>query len=290
VLYIAAFFALLLVCTYATTNVDFIFADMFAGSGYLNGAHHDEDHVDPAEADCSFIDFDNLRTQLRLVVCDSSSACPNGFVGADANAGLGLNMWATVVNRYGRVCAVVYSGTDNTQQWPGSRVISAQKANTANAFSLDALALSSANLYGPTLPGGTLHGLAFSNPVDTTVAYGGESLYYGYRCGTDDEDPMCGKKIGGINTFGGGLGLYDSSRKIVGGLGVSGDTSCADHIIAWKLRNALALDYVNGGVGGAPGYDNILFPETVGFGHPICSAAAQTMALSLPSNYPVNSS
>ena len=34
----------------------------------------------------------------------------------------------------------------------GSRVISAQKANTANAFSLDGLALSTANLYRPFNP------------------------------------------------------------------------------------------------------------------------------------------
>ena len=47
-------------------------------------------------------------------------------------------MWATVVNRDGVVCAVVFSGTNRGAQWPGSRVISAQKANTANAFSLDA--------------------------------------------------------------------------------------------------------------------------------------------------------
>jgi uncharacterized protein GlcG (DUF336 family) len=27
---------------------------------------------------------------------------------------------------------------------------------------------------------------------------------------------------------------------LVGALGVSGDTSCTDHIVAWKLRKALA--------------------------------------------------
>ena len=41
--------------------------------------------------------------------------------------GFGLNMWATVVDRDGTVCAVAYSGADRGSQWPGSRVISAQK-------------------------------------------------------------------------------------------------------------------------------------------------------------------
>src|SRR5579863_7628900 len=66
---------------------------------------------------------------------------------AQSNGGFGLNMWATVVNRDGVVCAVAFTGSARGDQWPGSRVISAQKANTANAFSLTGLALSTANLY-----------------------------------------------------------------------------------------------------------------------------------------------
>ena len=52
-----------------------------------------------------------------------------------------------------------------------SRVLSAQKANTANAFSLPGFALFTANLYAATQPGGTLFGLQNSDPVDTNVAY-----------------------------------------------------------------------------------------------------------------------
>ena len=66
---------------------------------------------------------------------------------AQPNGGFGLEMWAVVVNRDGVVCAVVFTGDDRGDQWPGSRVISAQKANTANAFSVPGLALSTANLY-----------------------------------------------------------------------------------------------------------------------------------------------
>src|SRR5215212_1582793 len=69
-----------------------------------------------------------------------------------SNGGFGLNMWATIVNRKGEVCMVARSGAPG-EQWPGSRVISAQKANTANSFSLPNLALSTANLYTAVQPG-----------------------------------------------------------------------------------------------------------------------------------------
>ena len=111
---------------------------------------------------------------------------------AGANSGgFSLNMWATIVNRDGEVIAVAFSGEDRGDQWPGSRVISAQKANTANAFSLPTLALSTANLYSAVQPGGSLYGLQHSNPVDTGVAYGGSSKNNGQK-----NDFMVGKKIG----------------------------------------------------------------------------------------------
>jgi hypothetical protein len=53
---------------------------------------------------------------------------------------------------------------------------------------------------------------------------------------------MVGSRIGGVNVFGGGLALYNARRKVVGALGVSGDTSCADHMIDWRLRNRLSFD------------------------------------------------
>ena len=65
---------------------------------------------------------------------------------ATANGGFNLDMWGAIVNRDGIVCAVAFTGNERGDQWPGSRVISAQKANTANAFSLPTLALSTANL------------------------------------------------------------------------------------------------------------------------------------------------
>src|SRR5205085_5044499 len=129
---------------------------------------------------------------------------------AGTNGGFGLNMWATIVDRDGDVTAVTFSGDDRGDQWPGSRVISAQKANTANAFSLPHLALSTANLYSAVQPGGTLFGLQDSNPVDTGAAYKGPSKNYGQA-----NDPMVGRKIGGVNVFGGGLALYTKEGKLV---------------------------------------------------------------------------
>ena len=176
------------------------------------------------------------------------------------------DMWATVVNRDGVVCAVTFSGDDRGDQWPGSRVISAQKANTANAFSRPAIGigftfpLSTAQLWTPGQPGGSLFGLQFSNPVETEVAYDEDADDYG-----QEGDPMEGKQIGGVNVFGGGLALYSSDDdvignaddELIGAIGVSGDTSCTDHIIAWKTRDALGLDFVSGGVS-STGDDNLI--------------------------------
>jgi uncharacterized protein GlcG (DUF336 family) len=208
---------------------------------------------------------------------------------AQSNGGFGLNMWATVVNRDGVVCAVAFTGGNRGDQWPGSRVISAQKANTANAFSLPGLALSTADLYSATQPGGSLYGLQHSNPVDTGVAYGGNSANYG-----QSNDPMVGFKIGGVNVFGGGLALYNSSKQLIGAVGVSGDSSCADHNIAWRTRHYLNLDFVPAGVGPDKSRpDNIVYDittqpgfaigvSTTGWGHPVCSADAQTISTQLP--------
>jgi uncharacterized protein GlcG (DUF336 family) len=146
-------------------------------------------------------------------------------------------------------------------------VISAQKANTANAFSLDGFALSTANLFAAVQPGGSLFGLQESNPVDTDVAYAGPVSAYGTK-----HDPMIGKLIGGINVFGGGLALYSSDGSLLGGIGVSGDTSCTDHIISWKLRHALNLDNVPAGPDADSGTDNIIYTDGTldGFEHPTC--------------------
>src|ERR1700676_94718 len=133
----------------------------------------------PTTADCSLLPtYTALKAALTTVQ-------------QQKNSGLGFNMWGTIVNRDGFVCAVAFTGTGRGDQWPGSRVISAQKANTANAFSVPGFALSPANLYAATQNGGSLFGLQFSNPVDTTVAYAGDPAAFGQA-----NDPMVGKQVG----------------------------------------------------------------------------------------------
>lgn len=231
-------------------------------------------------------DCTGLPDHAALTAALKASVAPTG---GPTNGGFDLHMWATVVNRDGQVCAVTFSGNDRGEQWPGSRVISAQKANTANAFSLPdtapiaGLSLSTANLWAATQPGGSLFGLQFSNPVDTAVAYGGPSSQgqgEAKKYGTEN-DPLVGRFVGGVNVFGGGLALYDSDNELVGAIGVSGDSSCADHNISWRTRNALGLDHVLFGVSGdADRPDNINYIGIVpnpslanDFSHPICTIA-----------------
>jgi uncharacterized protein GlcG (DUF336 family) len=207
------------------------------------------------------------------------------------SGGFNLDMWATVVDRSGIVRTVAFSGAREGDQWPASRVISAQKANTANSLSLDGLALSTANLYSAVQPGGSLFGLQESNPVNTEVAYGGNADDYGTT-----SDFMLGKRIGGVNVFGGGLALYDATGAVIGAIGLSGDSSCADHVIAWRVRHALLLDYIPGGVDPASGTDNIVFDidgdgaSASGWGHPSCPPVPATVIAigeALPTTDPV---
>lgn len=213
-----------------------------------------------SSTDCSKVpDHDKLKAALVSIVKQ----------GEQANGGLGNQMWAVVVNRDGIVCAVAFSGPDRGAQWPGSRMIAAEKANTANALSSPNFALSTANVYAGSQPGGSLYGLITSAPPNPQAAYAGKPEDFG-----QSNDPLVGKPVGGIIVFAGGLALYEGKGKIVGGLGLSGDTSCTDHVIAWKVRHAVGLDAVPMGVGQDQS-DNIIFDiqngsSASGFGHPTC--------------------
>src|SRR5882757_7409340 len=208
--------------------------------------------------DCSKVpDYNKLKAALTSAVKE----------GKGANGGLGNQEWGAIVNRDGVVCAVVFTGPNRGAEWPGSRLISAEKANTANAFSTDNFALSSGNIYSAAQPGNSLYSIV-SGP-DPHSAFAGDPQEFG-----QPDDPLVGKAVGGVIVFGGGLALYDKNGKIVGGLGVSGDTSCADHVIAWKTRQALGLNAVPMGVAPGPS-DNLIFDiqngaSSSGFGHPTC--------------------
>jgi uncharacterized protein GlcG (DUF336 family) len=188
--------------------------------------------------------------------------------GGPSNGGLDNHMWAAIVNRQGIVRAVCYSGNDVGDQWPGSRAIAIEKANTANALSLPQFAFSTANLYSGAQPGGFLFGIQTTNPVDTTTMYSGDPADYGSA-----EDPMVGRKASGVVVFGGGLALYDENG-LVGALGVSGDTSCADHNVAWRVRKHLGLGRVPAGITAANNdaiiYDiGMMGKSSSGYGHPV---------------------
>jgi len=264
-----------------------------------------------ANAPCPNITGAQLQSALQSAIAQTGGAL-----------GLGLNMWATVVAPDGVVCLVVNSSNDAWGgQWLASRVISAQKAFTATSLSLGPtapsgsgtgladgrLALSTANLYSAVQPGGSLYGLASSNPVAAAGAYGDTITSSGTYAGPSNtayygtsSDPLIGQVVGGINTFGGGLELYGPGGSKAGGVGVSGDTSCTDHLIAWNLRHNLGYDHL-GSITGVSGDtqrpDNIVFDITPnaaggtgvsagGFGHPTCLgnsvAASQAAAKKLP--------
>ena len=165
------------------------------------------------------------------------------------------------------------------------------------------LVLSTANLYTAVQPGGSLYGLQQSNPVDTEVAYqdawGNDAPASQFGTASD---PMVGRRIGGVNVFGGGLALYTSGGKKVGAVGVSGDTSCTDHFVAWRVRANLNLDHLGtlgAGVAADTKHpDNIVFDITPnmyggtgvsagGFGHPTCINYEPTGGPPYSANLPV---
>lgn len=209
-----------------------------------------------------------LRNKLQAAQNENQTGFKNQF-------------WAVVVNRGGVVCAVAFSGPRVDSQWLASRQIAAAKAFTANGLSLDigtgTGALSTAQLYQFVQPSNAnvanpLYGLAGGNVMDSTIAYAGDSSLFG-----TENDPMIGYRVGGTITFGGGLALYNSNNGAVGGLGLSGDTACADHSTAWATRRKLGLQQTNP-------QDKLTFATDAAMtnGHPHCPNDAGTLGSITP--------
>ena len=168
----------------------------------------------------------------------------------------GTRMWASVVNRDGEVCATAASQDDPTQVWPGSQAIAKAKAYTANAFSLDNFVLSTARLYTFTQPGHSLNSLGQSN------LFNPDALAAPAAANTRRN-----RIDGGLIFFGGGVPIYRNG-KIIGGLGISGDTACTDHEIAKRVRNLAGLNPPGGAT-----VDDITYSVPDGasvFTHPRC--------------------
>jgi len=217
----------------------------------------------------AFADDDDKKDNGRSNSNSNCSGMPTAaqlkawLVAAPANGGTvgglfnGTRMWGAIVNRDGELCVVASSQDDVKQVWPGSLAIAKSKAFTANAFSLDNLALSTARLYTLTQPGHSLWSLGQSNLFDS-------------RFLSQPSDPTEGRNqiAGGLIFFGGGVPLYRNGR-VIGGLGVSGDTSCADHEVAKRVRILANLNPPGG-----PAVDDITYsnPDGAGvFTHPRCN-------------------
>jgi len=126
-------------------------------------------------------------------------------------------------------------------------------------------------------PGEPMFGLLQTNPPDTSSLYAGLPSKWG-----TNQDPMTGRPASGVVVFGGGLALYKGNA-IVGALGVSGDTSCADANVAWRVREALGLNHVPNGPS-ASHNDAIIYDiggngkSASGWGHPKCGGSEEAVA------------
>jgi len=189
-------------------------------------------------------------TQLKKYLQSAPSA--GGKAGGLFN---GERSWAAVVDRSGRLCAAATSTDDPFQVWPGSQAIAKAKAYTANAFSVDPMPLSTARLYTFTQPGHSLWSLGQANPFDP------EALE------RPDAKSDRGDIAGGLIFFGGGVPLYREG-KVVGGLGVSGDTSCTDHEIAKRIRDQAGMNPPKGAQADDITYSSKDKPSA--FTHPLC--------------------
>jgi uncharacterized protein GlcG (DUF336 family) len=141
-----------------------------------------------------------------------------------------------------------------SRQRVARQAISKAKAYTANAYSTDDMPLSTARLYTLTQPGHSLWGVSQPNPFRTDCLVPPHDL-----------NATNGKVCGGSIAFGGGVPLYRGKTR-VGGLDISGDTACADHEIAKRIRHLAQLDPEKGEFA-----DDIVFTSTDGpspFAHP----------------------
>lgn len=201
-----------------------------------------------ASAQCRDLpSVDDLRKYLRQAPGEGGEA--GGLFS-------GKMEWAAVVNRAGELCAIAVATDDATSAWPGSQAIAKAKAFTANAFSTDAQPLSTARLYTLTQPGHSLWGVAAGNPFNPACLETPANA-----------EKTNGQVCGGSIAFGGGVPLYRAKTRI-GGLGVSGDTACADHEIAKRIRHLAGLDPEKGEFADDITYSGADGPSI--YTHPLC--------------------
>lgn len=188
---------------------------------------------------------EELKAALQAVANQPADKYPGGGRGP---------LWMTLVDPTGVVCAVVHSldssGADAKNKenvtlhlQPFHRLLSARKASTSAIFSSSRGSIASGHLYSSNQPGGLLQEASYEGQYD---ALEGDAMTFGTK-----KDPMIGHRVGGFIGLGGGLALFDANKNKVGAIGVSGDTPCTTHVLAWQIREALA--------GGAYAVANIPF-------------------------------
>ncbi len=234
---------------------------------------------------------DNFNSKKPCAGLPSFSELRTALISArqQANGGFNLDMWGTIVNRDGVVCAVAFTGNDRGDQWPGSRVISAQKANTANAFSLPNLVLSTANLYSASA--------ARRKPLWPATQQSCRHLCCLWRRSKSiwpaerSDDGRSYRRRERVRWRTGALRFQSHPAWGPGG---ERRFFVRRHNIAWRTRHSLQLDYLPGGVSGDPTRpDNIVYdiatlpgqPAGVsanGWGHPACSSTATSISTTLP--------
>jgi len=207
------------------------------------------DKAGAAPGDCSALPSDDV---LKKLVRQVPAEAPVGGMFD------GRMEWVAVVNRRGEICAATVSTDEPASSWQGSAAIAKAKAYTANAFSTDTQPVSTARLYTLAQPGHSLYGAANGNPFDPACL------------DTPKGALDAGKRhvCGGTIVFGGGVPLYQGKTR-VGGLGASGDTACADHEIAKRIRHAAQLDPEKGA-----NVDDIVYTKADGpsmYAHPLCA-------------------
>ncbi|MDB4990663.1 MAG: hypothetical protein JWN04_5841 [Myxococcaceae bacterium] len=241
--WIASLLALLASCDHAASDSE---AQRERGGHTELGAAADRAPADGVAPGCDEVPSSQELERYLKVVPDESEA------GGLAN---GKGEWAAIVNRQGVLCAIAVSLPDPAMAWPGSQAVAKSKAYTANGYSTDVVPMSTARLYTLSQPGHSLAGVGAANPFNP------ECL------STPDAKGGVGKVCGGTIGFGGGVPLYKGKRR-VGGLGVSGDTACADHEIAKRIRSAVKLDPPTGAKADDILYRGVDAPSI--FGHPLC--------------------
>src|SRR5581483_3147463 len=143
--------------------------------------------TDEAPAECSALP--DAGALAKLVKAAPDSGPVGGLFGGRAE-------WAATVNRKGQICAIVAPSDSAGGFWPGSRSIAMAKAFTANGFSTDTAAMSTARLYTMGQPGHSLYGAVQPEPFNPDCLDPSKHIQ------------VCG---GGI-VFGGGVPLYKNGK------------------------------------------------------------------------------